>query len=60
MLMRPKNTETAVHHMDASNQAYYFMVDLRGKARKQRSHGAHYRSFKLAASTFVLSILLGV
>ena len=46
--------------MDASNQAYYFMVDLRGKARKQRSHGAHYRSFKLAASTFVLSILLGV
>ena len=33
------------------------MVDLRDKARYQRGHSAHYRNFKLATSTFVLSII---
>ena len=34
------------------------MVDLRGKARYQRDHKAHYHGFKLATRTsLVLSIL---
>ena len=34
-----------------------FMVVYRGKARYQRGHSAQYSGFKLATSTFVLSIL---
>ena len=33
------------------------MVVEMGKTRYQRGHSAHYRGFKLATSTFVLSIL---
>ena len=33
------------------------MVVSRGKARYQRGHSAQYNGFKLATSTFVLSIL---
>ena len=43
--------------MAASIQAYlFFMVVLRGKARYQRGHSAHYRDFKLATSTLMLCI----
>ena len=44
--------------MAASNQAHYFYGSLTGfKAPYQRGHSAQYSSFKLATSTFVLSIL---
>ena len=33
------------------------MLGLKGGGRYQRSHSAHYRGFKLATNTFVLSIL---
>ena len=34
-----------------------FIVGLRDKARYQRRHSAHYRGFKLATLSFVLSIV---
>ena len=43
--------------MAASNQAHFFVVNLRSKVHYQRGHTAQYSGFKLAASTFVLSIL---
>ena len=50
--------ETAVS-MAASIQAHslFSMAVIWGKASYQRRHSANYRGFKLARSTFVLSIL---
>ena len=56
MLMRPKKTETAVHGCEQSGSLFlcYFKG---GKARYRRGHSVQYSGFKLATSTFVLSIL---
>ena len=38
----------------------YFIVRFEGKARYQRCHSAHFSGFKLATSTFMLSILVDI
>ena len=56
MLMRPKKAETAVRGCKHSGSLFFMLVFM-GKARYQRCHSAKLSSFKLATSTFVLSIL---